>query len=386
MRLRRLVLLSLLSASALAATPPKPIAPPVERVIPAGGPTLKGVACAARPDCRIVRVHPAGAAADGSVLAVAEVRPGPGADAAPCADDAVRTWWLLEDGRPVRRLLATCTTSGATVTVEADALTLTDGPVTRRFGLRPPRLLLDERCERADGIAQRLRQEPAQGLARVWVAQAAAPAAPDCPPARADWNAEPAPGVLAALALPRVKLTEPVTGTLDACALALGDGAVPGLGAPPAAGAPPQLRALVLAPATLLLDLPAAPAQVEVWLSPAGRAVRPAARALHVYRVDGDGTLDASPRGAPRARLVRRDGHDAAGRARVLLTLRWAGVDLARSGLAVAVAVTAAGARTATTGFARGLPLLLPTPVAPAAACRVVDGRLQEQPFDPFAP
>lgn len=385
MRLRRLVLLSLLSASAFAATSPKPVAPPVERVIPAGGPTLKGVACAGRPDCRIVRVHPAGAAADGSVLAVAEVRPGPGADAVPCADDAARTWWLLEDGRPVRRLLATCAGTGATVTVEADALTLADGPVTRRFGLRPPRLLIDERCERADGVAQRLRQEPAQGLARVWVAQAAAPAAtPDCPPARADWNAEPAPGVLAALALPRVNLTEPVTGMLDACALALGDGVVPGFGAPPTADAPPPLRALVLAPATLLLDLPAAAAQVEVWLSPVGRAVRPAARALHVYRIDGDGTLEASPRGAARARLVRRDGHDAAGRARVLLALRWAGVDLARSGLAVAV--TAAGARTATTGFARGLPLLLPTPVVPAAACRVVDGRLQEQPLDPFTP
>lgn len=386
MRLRRFVLLSLLSASALAGMPPKPIAPPVERVIPAGGPTLKGVACAARPDCRIVRVHPAGTAADGTVLAVAEVRPGPGADAIPCADDAARAWWLLEDGRPVRRLLATCASSGATVTVEADALTLADGAVTRRFGLRPPRVLLDERCERADGVAQRLRQEPAQGLARVWVAQAAGPAAPDCPPARTDWNAEPAPGVLAALALPRVALNEPVTGTLDACALALGDGAVPDLGAPPAADAPPRLRALVLAPATLLLDLPAAPARVEVWLSPAGRAVRPATRALHVYRADSDGTLGASPRGAPRARLVRRDGRDAAGRARVLLTLSWVGVDLARSGLALAVSAADDGARIATTGFARGLPLLLPTPVPLAAACRVVDGRLQGQPLDPFVP
>lgn len=411
----------------------------------AAPPTLKATACAGRhEDCRVSRVLAAGKADDGTPLSIAEIALGldDKADDAPeegCRNedgslDGGREWWLLAGSRAPQHLFSLCNDGYGASGVGADEIVAGANRLTHRqlggsawrwetersVSLQPLRPVHSSSCsfntvQEGSGTRQwidhaklrirRLAMVPASE-------QQAGELGLGCPDENTGWQAQPAPGLVAALQLPRI---DPATGdavpargqTLGSCALALNGNGEPGFRVYGEADSErdSEVRLLLAGDRTLLVQVrdshpDATPADswvqrdhLEFWLglgtAPDANS-RLSSKQLAQLGVTLDGQVWRGYGKAPLPKVERWTAHDENGRALTVLRLDWKQA-IADAGL-VAVWSQAVNGRqqrlVATTAIVGNRPLALPPAQAiPGLRCRLHDGRLDagSDGGDPFA-
>jgi hypothetical protein len=220
---------------------------------------------------------------------------------------------------------------------------------------------------------------------------------PDCPAVTGASNAQPGPGLMAAIAVPAVSQPDAPqyrSGTpLGSCAVRVGTTDTPGFGVygTPLVQRRAELRMIGIDRQTLVLQLydpQPAPAgaswvqsdHLEIWTGKdrSGEHNRPEAAATAQIGVDLDGKVYAGL-GKPALPVVKHSKTiDESGRPVHLFELRWPDDDALTAGVAVVYSQADRGRQSyvfATTGIVRNRPLYLPAFSELPLSCGVVDGR-----------
>jgi hypothetical protein len=399
----------------------------VAAVAAAPQPSVPSV-CGSRKTCRVATSTPAGKSATGSPLTVVELTLGLKDKSEDAPDEGCRDgkggfnggveYWLLAPPAGPVRLLALCNDGyGAAgvgddeVEVQSNRLIYTQegGSNDRWKGIRtvqlsPRRGLSIDSCgyratSPGTGVAT---HADLSSLKVVSVAQddrdpALTNKDPGCPAMTGASNAQPGPGLMAAIAVPAVSRPDAPqyrSGTpLGSCAVRVGTADTPGFGVygTPLVERRAELRMIAVDRQTLVVQLydpQPAPAgaswvqsdHLEIWTGKDGTGEhnRPEAAATAQIGVDLDGKVYAGL-GKPALPVVKHSkAIDESGRPVHLFELRWPDDDALTAGVAVVYSQADRGRQSyvfATTGIVRNRPLYLPAFSELPLSCGVADGR-----------
>jgi hypothetical protein len=392
----------------------------------------KPAMCGTRVVCAITEITTAGRGAVGAALAVAKVRLGfedksPDAPDAGCIKedsderDGGIEYWLIEGNLWPRQIFRLCNDGYGASGVGEDKIEIGDNSLThtqsggsndrwrytRVIQLSPPRTTRLAGCTflASDPLVSTATETDVAAMTTRVVAIDDQQATDEqraqtkdgfvpCPEIGNGWAAEPAPGLLAGLAIPLPEARDYPAGTLlGACALHIGSDARPGFlvfGAPDPQRRP-ELWLAALNRQTLVVQVyepkpaPSATSWVasdhlEVWTTSFDPELhnRPNPQLVKQVGIGLDGAVHRGI-GNPALPKVRRwEGHDQSGRPVTVLVLRWPDKDALSAGVSVVYSQAENGRQArlvATAGIVKNRPSYLPALQDIPVRCGVADGR-----------